>query len=126
MATLVKTAGDKKPEIMTILMDEYGTYTYAAINVNIVETNMGYAWDALVLPEFALNNIHEADSDLKKSVLISHIIKAYYNDNQMSAILNNYLVDMEDEDYKAEFLEMQKIRKIAKDTAKHIVNYNIF
>ena len=126
MATLVKTAGDKKPEIMTILMDEYGTYTYAAINVNIVETNMGYAWDALVLPEFALNNIHEADSDSKKSVLISHIIKAYYNDNQMSAILNNYLVDMEDEDYKAEFLEMQKIRKIAKDTAKHIVNYNIF
>jgi hypothetical protein len=44
----------------------------------------------------------------------------------MSAIVNNYIMDTDDEEHKNEFLEMQRIRKLAKDTAKQIIRYNIF
>lgn len=128
MATLVKEFGETSPEIMTIkYIDNEGLKPiYAAINLNVVSNSNMYTWDSLVLPDFALENIHNADKEIKRSVLIAHIIKAYYNDNEMTAILSNYLSDMENENYKLEFNELQKLRKLAKETATHIVSNNIF
>lgn len=125
MAELKKSFGAVAPELMTIQQND-DDIIYASINLNITYTNNLYAWDEIILPDFSLNNIHKADKDTKYSVLIAHIIKAYYNDHQMSAIVNNYIMDTEDEDHKAEFMEMQRIRKLAKDTAKQIIRYNIF
>lgn len=125
MATLTRGYGSMSPELMTIERDD-DIILYASINLNIENNNGIYEWDAIVLPEHALNEIHKTDKDTKYSVLIAHIVKAYYNDHQMSAIVNNYIMDTEDEDHKAEFLEMQRIRKLAKDTAKQIIRYNIF
>lgn len=130
MAKLIKKNGQEKPELMTVR--KYGTadnidIIYASINVNIVELTDGtFDWDCLELPEFALNNIHNADNDTKYSVLVSHIIKAYYNDNQMTAIMNNYLLDSSNEDYIKYFNDMQKIRKLAKDTANEIITNKLF
>jgi hypothetical protein len=126
MAKLTKGSGETLPSIMTIQQVD-DDVTYASINLNIVPLTDGtYVWDKLELPDFALNNIHNADDETKYSVLIAHIVKAYYNDNQMTAIINNYLLDPEDEAFKNDFNKMQSIRILAKKTAKDIVTNKIF
>jgi hypothetical protein len=42
------------------------------------------------------------------------------------AIMANYLSDMQNEQYTAEFIEYQRIRKVAKTTAKEITQRNLF
>lgn len=125
MAELVKMSDTKEPSLMTIVSNG-DELVYASINLNIEYVDNLYMWDALVLPDFALENIHNAESEMKRSVLIAHIIKGYYNDNDMTAILNNYLSDMSNEKYKAEFDDLQKIRKIAKEIGTHIVANKLF
>lgn len=53
--------------------------------------------------------------------LVSELVGLEYSDAQMTAIINNYLLDPEDEDAKKEFIEMQNLRKQAKVIAKKIV-----
>ena len=126
MAKLTKGTSEKLPSIMTIRQVDTDI-VYASINLNIVQLTDGtYEWDQLELPDFALNNIHNADDETKYSVLIAHIVKAYYNDNQMTAIINNYLLDPEDESFKNDFNKMQKVRILAKNTAKEIITNDIF
>ena len=126
MAKLTKGSGETLPSIMTIQQVD-NNILYASINLNIVPLTDGtYVWDKLELPDFALNNIHNADDDTKYSVLIAHIVKAYYNDNQMTAIINNYLLDPADEAFKNDFNKMQSIRTLAKATAKEIITNKIF
>lgn len=125
MAQLVKMTGDK-PGLMTIKMHE-NHYVYAAINTNIEQLDSNsYKWDSLILPDFALDNIHNASNDKKYSVIIAHIVKAYYNDNDTTAILANYLSDPDNAKYKSEFLEFQKIRTMAKTVANNIVSTGMF
>ena len=127
MAKLIKRSGIENPNLMSIIYsDNTNEPVYAAINVNVVTVGDEYVWDALELPDFALNNIHNAPKDIKYNVLVAHVIKAYYDDNAMTAIVNNYLLDMGDAKYKSEFDEMQKVRKLAKDTARYIVNTGLF
>ena len=125
MAELVKMSDKNEPSLMTIVSNG-DELVYASINLNIECVDNLYIWDALVLPDFALENIHNAEPEMKRSVLIAHIIKGYYNDNDMAAILNNYLSDMTNEKYKAEFNDLQKIRKIAKEIVTHIVANKLF
>lgn len=134
MAQLVKMNGYNDPSIMTVEYaleninnEVYQRLVFAAINLNIVINEDGsYEWDSLVLPDFALENISNAPDDIKRDVLIAHIIKGYYDDNKMTAIQNNYLLDPEDTESKAEFLKMQNVRKVAKDAAKYIVANRLF
>lgn len=126
MAKLTKGSGETSPSIMTIHQVD-DDIIYASINLNIVALTDGtYVWDKIELPDFALNNIHNADDDTKYSVLIAHIVKAYYNDNQMTAIINNYLLNPEYEAFKNDFDKMQKVRLLAKTTANEIITNNIF
>jgi hypothetical protein len=125
MAELVKMSDKNEPSLMTIVSNG-DELVYASINLNIECVDNLYIWDALVLPDFALENIHNAEPEMKRSVLIAHIVKGYYNDNDMAAILNNYLSDMTNEKYKAEFNDLQKIRKIAKEIGTHIVANKLF
>jgi hypothetical protein len=128
MATLVKVTDTKEPELMTVVMSKNDAYDvlYAAININVVRlTDGSYEWDSLVLPDFALDNIYRADLETKRAVLIAHIIKAYYDDNKMTAILNNYLADPTDE-HKQEFEDLQKLRRLAKETVTKIIKNKLF
>lgn len=128
MATLVKVTDTKEPELMTVVMSKNDAYDvlYAAININVVKlTDGSYEWDSLVLPDFALDNIYRTDLETKRAVLIAHIIKAYYDDNKMTAILNNYLADPTDE-HKQEFEDLQKLRKLAKETVTKIIKNKLF
>ena len=126
MAKLIKSTSDVKPEIMTVYYNEDNIPVYASINLNIVENENMYYWDELVLPDFALENIHNAPNDVKYGVLVAHVIKAYYDDNKMTAILSNYLLDMTDEDHKKEFDTLQNLRKTAKEVSKYIIANSLF
>ena len=128
MATLVKMTDTKEPQLMTVVMSDSDVYDvlYAAININVVRlTDGSYEWDSLVLPDFALDNIYRADLETKRAVLIAHIVKAYYDDNKMTAILNNYLADPTDE-HKQEFEDLQKLRRLAKETVTKIIKNKLF
>ena len=125
MAQLVKMTGKEKPGIMTINLQD-NIPVFAAININIEDTADGYKWDSLVLPEYALINIYNADNSLKYKIFTTHIIKAYYDDNDAAAILANYLSDQTNIKYKKEFDEYQAIRTIAKTVANNIVSTRLF
>jgi hypothetical protein len=126
MATLVKCKDTNKPDVLTVEKNSKDEFAFVSINVNINKVGDEYVWDSLVLPDFALNNIHNADLNTKYGVLVAHIVKAYYDDNRTTAILSNYLLDTNNAEYKSEFDELQQIRRMAKDTAKHIIQLNIF
>jgi hypothetical protein len=125
MAQLVKMTGKEKPGTMTIKLQD-NIPVFAAININIEDTADGYKWDSLVLPEYALINIYNANNPLKYKIFTTHIIKAYYDDNDAAAILANYLSDQTNIKYKKEFDEYQAIRTIAKTVANNIVSTGIF
>lgn len=126
MATLVKCKDTNKPDVLTVEKNSKDEFAFVSINVNINKVGNEYVWDSLVLPDFALNNIHNADLNTKYGVLVAHIVKAYYDDNRTTAILSNYLLDMNNTEYKSEFDELQQVRRMAKDTAKHIIQLNTF
>lgn len=126
MAKLVKMNGTEKPDIMTIEWSSENRPVYAAINANVINDEDNYYWDALVLPDYTLSNIHNADKDMKYKVLTIHILRAYYDDNDATAILSNYISDADNEKYKKEFDELQKCRKMAKTLANNIIENNIF
>lgn len=54
--------------------------------------------------------------------LVEQLVRKRYSQSQVEAIINNYLDDSENEQYKAEFLEMQAYRKECKLKAKTILN----
>ena len=127
MAKLVKNTGTEKPGLMTIKWNDENTPIYAAINNNISENEDGtYSWDALELPNHTLINIHNAEEEMKRKVLIIHILRAYYDDNDATAILSNYLNEPENEKYKNEFIQLQACRSLAKTLAKTIIEENIY
>lgn len=54
--------------------------------------------------------------------LVERLVRKRYSQSQVEAIINNYLDDSENEQYKAEFLEMQAYRKECKAKAKKIIS----
>lgn len=56
--------------------------------------------------------------------LVSALIGLHYTQSEMTAVINNYLLDPEDEATKAEFIAMQECRKEAKEIANRILNDN--
>lgn len=126
MAKLVKMKGTEKPGIMTVKWSSENKPIYASINTNIINDADDYYWDSLVLPEYALNNIYAAPNDIKYKVLIIHILRAYYDDNDVTAIIANYMSDTTNEKYKKEFDELQNCRNLAKTLANNIVASGLF
>lgn len=52
-----------------------------------------------------------------RATVISTLIRQKYRDDEMQAIINNYLLDPDDEEVVAEFNEMQEYRRFAKTLA---------
>ena len=53
--------------------------------------------------------------------LVERLVRKRYSQSQVEAIINNYLADSKNEQYKTEFLEMQAYRKECKAKAKEII-----
>ena len=133
MGKLVKLNSTQEPQLVTVKKNEQtNDYIYLGINIIVCRlTDGSYEWDCIEIDNGSgffkvVNNIHNSDNEKKYSILITHIIRAYYNDHQMTAIVNNYLLEPENEKYVKEFNDMQKIRKLAKATAKQIIDNNLF
>lgn len=122
MAVLVKKSGSESPGIMTI----NDSFTYASINLNIRKEKNIYYWDALELPKHAIHNIYCATGKLKHKILIVHIIRAFYDENDEIAILANYMMDPNNENYAKEYFNYQKLRILAKNIAIEIEDSKIF
>ncbi len=56
-----------------------------------------------------------------RDTVISTIIESRYSSDEMTAIINNYLLDDGDEESLAEFKEMQAWRRHAKDIADKFI-----
>jgi hypothetical protein len=54
--------------------------------------------------------------------LVGELVGINYSDSEMTAVINNYLLDPNDEEAKREFMEMQECRKKAKEIARRILN----
>lgn len=68
-------------------------------------------------------NLNFAVNSFSKDNLIDAIVRTKYTQSMVEAIFSNYLGNMEDEQYKAEFEDFQNWRKEAKDIANDIFNH---
>ena len=67
----------------------------------------------------------KGDKEKIYECIITKIIRQRYPDNDMTAILSNYLNEPDNEKYINEFKEVQEWRKVAKSVAKYIVDNEI-
>lgn len=63
-------------------------------------------------------------SQMRRSAIISAVIRAKYDQDEMEAIINNYLEDPTDEDALLEIHEMQSWRCMAKHIATEALRSN--
>ena len=88
-------------DISEIAADEHPPFTHRAREVTLPEGVWGY------------------------DTLVSALVKARYDDDRMTAIINNRMAEPDDADIAAEWEEMQAWRREAKTLAKQIIaNYN--
>lgn len=55
--------------------------------------------------------------------LVDKLIRTKYSADHIEAIINNYLLDMSDENYLKEFNDMQEWRKEAKNIANKLITF---
>lgn len=67
--------------------------------------------------EIEYNHREPLAREKDRAAIITAIVRAHYNADEMEAILNNYLLDQEDADARAEFEAMQEWRRLAKAAA---------
>ena len=67
------------------------------------------------------NRLPETEKTASYGELVEQLVRKRYSQSQVEAIINNYLDDSENEQHKAEFLEMQAYRKECKLKAKSII-----
>lgn len=85
------------------------------INFNVEEVNNDigrYQYSSVTLP------VGRYD----RATVISSIIRQRYSDDEMQAIINNYLLDPTDAESLAEFNAMQGYRRFAKSLADDFIN----
>lgn len=83
------------------------------IPYNITEVSPGiYTWRELSVKYINFNY----------GGLVSSLIGLEYSPAEMTAVVNNYLLDSEDEETKVEFQKMQECRKNAKAIAHWIID----
>lgn len=70
---------------------------------------------------FSWRELRVRFQNLNYGGIVSALIDLKYSPSEMTAIINNYLLDPEDNDIKDEFMNMQEYRMYAKDVAKEII-----
>ena len=94
-----------------------GSTDMVRLPYEVVEVSPGiFSWRELSIRYF----------DLNYGGIVSALIGLKYSPSEMTAIINNYLLDAEDTDANAEFTEMQDYRKYVKTVAKQILADNKF
>lgn len=98
-------------------------YFKSSYNINMVR--IPYEITKLSEGVYSWKEIIVKYSNFNYGGIVSAIINMVYSNDKMTAIINNYLLDANEESTK-EFNEMQEFRSYAKSTAKIITDmYNI-
>ena len=74
--------------------------------------------------KFSYLQVEMYPSQMRRSAIISAVIRAKYNQDEMEAIINNYLEDPTDEGALADIHEMQSWRCLAKNIATEALESN--
>ena len=92
----------------------YATRRYA-VNIDIYYDNGIYEWERVEIPagRFDYGGIIDA------------LVTYKYPNDKMQAVINNYLLEPENEEYITAFSEMQAWRKEAKGIAKQALEYEL-
>lgn len=106
---------DVRPDF--IVLKKYLGQKVYTINYNIrtSEENDGFGGS------FKYNSITLPNNQYDRSTVISAVIRQKYSDDEMQAIINNYLLDPDDTEAVAEFNQMQQYRKFAKKLADEFI-----
>ena len=129
MNTLKYIVSENKPFVFETIVstNEDGTLQILGyrLNYNIsqIDTNK-WQYYSLDLSTTMYEYI-KGDKDKVYECIITKIIRQRYPDNDMTAILSNYLNEPDNEKYVNEFKEVQEWRKVAKSVAKYIVDNEI-
>lgn len=84
------------------------------INFNVKELSEGEVQGG---QRFSYNTVTLPVGQYDRDTVISTLIRQRYRDDEMQAIINNYLLDPEDVEAITEFNLMQEYRKFAKTVA---------
>ena len=104
---------DKKPSLVeTFIL--YATRRYN-ININVKALGENYEFEQIEVPVGRFDYAGIVDA---------LVIYKYPND-KMQAVINNYLLEPENEEYITAFNEMQAWRKEAKEIAKQALEYEL-
>jgi hypothetical protein len=85
------------------------------INIDIMQEGEMYKWEQVSVPYDKWNYSGVVDA------LVSH----KYPIDKMQAVINNYLLEPENEEFVTAFNEMQSWRKEAKEIAKEALLYEL-
>ena len=85
------------------------------INIDVVQDGEMYKWEQVNVPIEKWNYSGIVDA------LVSH----KYPNDKMQAVINNYLLEPENEEFVTAFNEMQSWRKEAKEIAKQALLYEL-
>ena len=129
MDNLKYTISENKPAVFeTILYKNDNNEDCVAgyrVNYDISQLEDG-KWQYYVLDlSTTMYDYIKEDSTKVYECIIVKIVRQRYPDNDMTAVLSNYLAEPDNEKYAAEFAAAQNWRKVAKSVAKYIVDNNI-
>lgn len=92
----------------------YATRRYA-VNIDICENDGVYEWERVEIPAGKWGYAGVVDA----------LVQFKYPIDKMQAVINNYLLEPENEEFVTAFNEMQAWRKEAKEIAKEALLYDI-
>ena len=84
-----------------------------------------YGKPQILSTEQDFNRLPDSERQNAYGELVERLVRKRYSQSQVEAIINNYLDDSENSQYKAEFLEMQAYRKECKAKAKEILGIQV-
>lgn len=129
MDTLKYTLNDIQPNVFETIVfkneNNEDCISGYRINYNISQLDNG-VWQYYTLElSTVMYDYIKGDRDKIYECIISKIVRQRYPDNDMTAIISNYLAEPDNDKYINEFLEVQNWRKVAKTVAKYVVDNEI-
>lgn len=105
--------GNNAPNIV----DSYAVrgVNYKTVNFDIREVDEGFEWESVEIPQTKWNY----------SGIVDALVQHKYPIDKMQAVINNYLLEPENEEFVTAFNEMQAWRKEAKEIAKQALDYEL-
>jgi len=130
MDTLTYNISENKPFVFeTLVAKDINTGDEVVLGYRInycISQNEDGFWQYYTLDlSTTMYDYIKGDSNKVYECVISKIVRQRYPDNDMTAILSNYLNEPDNEKYIKEFREVQDWRKVAKSVAKYIVDNEI-